>query len=291
MTRKIVFIGGDKRELTVMEAMLAAGHSVEAYAFPPAALPPGARDCPDPQAALAQADACVLPLPPLREDALLHHLGADELHLEDGLFAQAPAGLVVLTGIATPYLQCIAPRAVVVGLLDSEDLAQPLAEATAEGALAEAIRLSEGMLWGQQALVIGYGRIGRALAWRLEGLGMQVVVLNRGAARAEEARELGMQVGDWSQLTAIAAQSAFIFNTAPGLVLGRSQLQWLRRDALIVDLAATPGGVDFAAAAELGLRAVLAGGLPGRYSPRFAGQVMAAVYQRRLELLWGEEKA
>ena len=148
--------------------------------------------------------------------------------------------------------------------------------------------MSDGLLYGETALVIGYGRIGRALYWRLDALGMEVTVVNRGLARESEARDFGCKVGDWEQLTSLAAQSSYIFNTAPALVLKREQLQWMGHRTLIIDLAANPGGTDFNSASELGIKAVLAGGLPGRYAPRYAGEIMASAYLNRLQLLLGE---
>ena len=294
MMKRVVVIGGDKREITVARRMLEAGYAVSAFALPAAALPDSVQLATDRDAlrqALREADACVLPMPPLRDDARLYSMEEQDVYLDDAIFADAPAGMPIFTGIVTPYLNCIAPQCVAIGLLENESIALPLAEATAEGAIAEAIRLSDGMLYGERALIIGYGRIGKALAWRLDALGMEVVVLNRSDSRAELARDYGFTVGDWSQLTAVAAQCAYIFNTAPALLLTRKQLQWLRPDALIVDLAANPGGTDFNAAAELGVKAVLAGGLPGKYAPRFAGEVMASVYLERLRILLGEEES
>ena len=291
--KRILFLGGDRRERRVMQALLEAGHEVEAWGWEEAALPPGAGYAPDAGGAMSEADAVVLPVPPLREDGRLHTLLPQPLYLSDRSFRHARPGLPVLTGIVTPHLTCIAAQCRLRGLLDREELARPLAEATAEGAVAEAIRLSGGLLYGASALVIGYGRVGRALAWRLTALGLHTVVMNRGEDRAEQARRNGLTVADWSQLTAAVATADFIFNTVPAPVLPRERLQWAGPAALIVDLAAAPGGTDFAACAERGVRAVLAGGLPGRYAPDFCGQVMAEVYLRELTELWdeGEEEA
>lgn len=288
-TKQILFLGGDRRELRVMQSMLEAGHRVEAWGWEGAALPRGVQAAPDASAALAEAQAAILPVPPLNEDGRLHTLLPQDLYLPDRAFRHAPSGLPVLAGAVTPHLACIALQCRLSGMLEREEMARPLAEATAEGAVAEAIRLSGGLLCGASALVIGYGRIGRALAWRLAGFGLSVTVINRSDQRAAQAREHGFTVADWSQLTAAAAASDLIFNTAPAPVLKREQLRWLKKEALIIDLAAAPGGTDFTACAELGVKAVLAGGLPGRYAPGFCGDVMAELYQKELERMWNEE--
>ena len=290
-TKRILFLGGDRRELRVMQSLLQAGHRVQAWGWEGAALPRGAQAAPDVSAALAEAQAAILPVPPVNEDGKLHTLLPQDLYLSDRSFRHAPAGLPVLTGIVTPHLACIASQCRLSGMLEREEMARPLAEATAEGALAEVIRLSGGLLCGASALVIGYGRIGRALAWRLAALGLSVTVINRGNLRADRAREHGFTVADWSQLTAASAAADLIFNTAPAPVLKRERLQWLKKSALIIDLASAPGGTDFTACAELGLKAVLAGGLPGRYAPDYCGDVMAELYRKELERMWSEEGA
>ena len=286
--KMILFLGGDRRERQVMQSMLSKGFQVRAWGWEEAALPEGAGVAPDVSAALGEAQAAVLPVPPLNEDGRLHTLLPQPLYLSDRAFRHAAPGLPVLTGIVTPHLCCIASQCRLSGLLEREELARPLAQATAEGALAEAIRLSGGLLYGASALVIGYGRIGRALAWRLTALGLSTVVMNRGEKRADQARDHGFTVADWSQLTAAVSEADFIFNTAPAPVLRRERLQWVKKDSLIIDLASTPGGTDFTACAELGVKALLAVGLPGLYAPDFCGRVMAEVYGRELEELWSE---
>ena len=59
------------------------------------------------------------------------------------------------------------------------------------------------------------------------------------------------------------------------MLLGAAQLRCLPRGALILDLASRPGGTDFAAARELGLRAEHALSLPARCAPETAGALVA----------------
>ena len=65
-----------------------------------------------------------------------------------------------------------------------------------------------------------------------------------------------------------------IFNTIPALVLNRNELIKIRNDALVIDLASKPGGVDFDAAKELGIRVIWALSLPGRVAPVTAGIII-----------------
>ena len=65
-----------------------------------------------------------------------------------------------------------------------------------------------------------------------------------------------------------------VFNTVPACVLGREILSKLRKDALIIDLASKPGGVEFDTARELGIKTVWALSLPGKCAPISAGDII-----------------
>ena len=49
----------------------------------------------------------------------------------------------------------------------------------------------------------------------------------------------------------------------------------MRKNALIVDLASSPGGVDVGAAEKYGIRYISALSLPGRVAPDSAGEIIA----------------
>jgi len=68
-----------------------------------------------------------------------------------------------------------------------------------------------------------------------------------------------------------------IFNTIPALVLTGKVLERIPAGTLILDLASAPGGVDFQKAASIGIKAVLAPGIPGKVAPKTAGRILAKV--------------
>ena len=57
-------------------------------------------------------------------------------------------------------------------------------------------------------------------------------------------------------------------------MLPAGRLRELPRDCLCIDLASTPGGVDFDAAHEQGLNCIWALGLPGKVAPHTAGVIL-----------------
>ena len=99
------------------------------------------------------------------------------------------------------------------------------------------------------------------------------------AARAPEqraaARCAGLHAAPLTALEQLLPHFDAVINTIPAPVLGAAQLRCLPRGALILDLASRPGGTDFAAARELGLRAEHALSLPARCAPETAGALVA----------------
>lgn len=73
------------------------------------------------------------------------------------------------------------------------------------------------------------------------------------------------------------------------MVLPRSYLRQLSRDTVIIDIASGPGGTDFTAAQQLGLKAIHALSLPGRVAPKTAAAILVKTVPRLLENLLGEE--
>jgi len=129
-------------------------------------------------------------------------------------------------------------------------------------------------LHGARCLIIGCGRIGRTLAARLDALGAHVTVSAR-----KQADFAWIEVAGYGQLETGRMEGQLerfdvIFNTVPDIVLPAALLRELSRDCLCIDLASSPGGIDFDAAHALGLNCVWALGLPGKVAPRTAGIIL-----------------
>lgn len=161
-----------------------------------------------------------------------------------------------------------------VNLWEDEILLQENAYLTAEGAAAAVISRMSGSLRDVQCLVIGYGRIGRALTEILINLGANVTVATRGNAKFCRIQESGAAAIDLKDLDQALANAQVIFSTPPSMVIGKNLLYKLRSDALIVDLSSPPYGVDVDAAQAMGIKAWREPNLPGRYCPLSAARVL-----------------
>ena len=193
------------------------------------------------------------------------------------LLCRARQGTPIFAGRMTPEAQNGIRRAggVPVDYYTRSELASLNAVPTAEGCLCLLMQMRTRTLWESPVLVLGFGRVGQAVARRLVALGARVTVAARNADQRAEARCCGCHAAPLTALERLLPQFDAVVNTIPAMVLPAELLGRLPRGAVIVDLASAPGGVDFAAARSMGLQAQLAPGLPGRCAPDTAGELIA----------------
>lgn len=155
------------------------------------------------------------------------------------------------------------------------ELASLNAVPTAEGCLCLLMQMRTRTLWESPVLVLGFGRVGQAVARRLAALGARVTVAARSPDQRAGARCCGCHAAPLTALERLLPGFDAVVNTIPARVLPARLLGYLPRGAVIIDLASAPGGVDFDAAQAMGLQARLAPGLPGRCAPDTAGELIA----------------
>lgn len=199
-----------------------------------------------------------------------------------------------------------------VDYMKEEGAAYTNAAATAEGAIAEAILSGKETLCGRQMLVMGFGRCGQMLAQRLQALGGKVTIYEKDPEKLAIAAACGWDTVMAEEKTAPDEAGAvtiancslepekrtldskltaefwsrfvYIFNTIPALVLGASRLSHIRHDAVLIDIASAPGGLDYAYCAQKGMNAKLCSGLPAKYAPKYAAQLLFDIIESYLNL-------
>lgn len=153
---------------------------------------------------------------------------------------------------------------------------------TAEAALALTIDESDSSLINASVLIAGYGRIGKALHRYLSAFTNDITV----CARSERARAAALSNNaktiDFNELKKNSNYDV-IYNTVPHPVFNEQELSAVRQNALIIDLASFPGGVDKHIAKAKGINLIIARGLPAKYSPEAAGKVVAQTVDKMIK--------
>ena len=168
------------------------------------------------------------------------------------LLRAAKPGALALGGRLSAEAKAIAQEAGVelVDYFARPELAVYNAIPTAEGCIGILLRERTRTLWGENLLLPGFGPVGQALGVRL---------------------------------AALAPAFDTVVNTIPAAVITAPVLEQLRPGSLIVDLASKPGGTDFAAAKNLGHKAIHALSLPAACAPDTAGEAVARTVQAILQ--------
>lgn len=156
--------------------------------------------------------------------------------------------------------------------MKDEGLAIFNAIATAEGVILEALSHKATNIHGSSSLVLGYGRCGRVLAQKLTGLSAEVTVCSGNQTELAMAEAMGMKILALDRLQESLGEFEYLYNTIPAMILAKEQLERVRQDALILDIASGKGGVDEKAADQLGIESLHCLGLPGKYAGRISAK-------------------
>jgi dipicolinate synthase subunit A len=144
---------------------------------------------------------------------------------------------------------------------------------TAEGAIQIAMEEMPITIYNSRAVVVGYGRIGKILSNSLKLLGCDVTVVARKESARALARANCLKAVGFSKMCEEIEKADVLFNTVPQMVIDKNALMHAK-DTLILDLASKPGGVEFDAARDIGVKVIWAIGLPGKVAPISAGKII-----------------
>lgn len=283
--RNFWIVGGDLRQLRLAQQLEGDGHTVHTVALEKAVTE---QEESAPMSDAARAHCVVLPLPVTKGtgDELNAPFAQEPLKLSDVLDQLHP-GQVVCGGMLS---QQVRDAASVRGLrlfdyYEREECKIANAVPTAEGAIQVAMENMPMTLHGARVLVIGFGRVGKLCAHRMQQLGARVTVAARRCEDWAWAQAYGYETEDSGRLQYWLGGYDLIVNSVPAMVLDRAHLERVQPGVVIIDLASAPGGVDYAAAKELGLRAMSLPGIPGRTAPVTAAKAIRdAIYNILHEL-------
>ncbi len=219
--------------------------------------------------------AVVLPLPATRDGKTVNiPLTGDILPIAD-LCAVLQPGTAVFGGMLPKQLseQFFSKGIQAVDYYDEEVVLQN-AVLTAEGAMQVLRAQTDRPLSALHIAVVGYGRVGRAIAKALKGQACTPTV----AARREEIRR--QAIGDGCNAVSVAelqqdpSKPDVLINTVPARLFPAETLQKTKPEVLLLEIASAPFGIDLEAAKALGRKAINAQSLPGKTAPQAAAVIL-----------------
>lgn len=274
-------LGGDRRSSFLAELLAADGFLVSAIGFERQSEPMSGTAS---LSAIKDCDVLVLPLPVSLDGRTVNAPFSDMVYPLDEVFSMVPPDTLVLGGRVDGRTAELAARhrLHVRDYYEREELMIRNAIPTAEGALQIAMEETAFTIHGSDCLVLGFGRVARAMAALLKAVGAQVTVAARRWSDFASIDAHGYTAMDIRRMQGKLGEFDLVFNTVPAPILDAGLLGELNRECLVIDLASKPGGVDFDTARTLGVRAIWALSLPGRVAPLSAG---ATIKQTVLNML------
>ena len=174
-------LGGDMRQGKLAQLLAEDGHRVHTYALEDGAVPAPGLTAEPGLSGVEQADCVVLPLPVSSGGGLLNApLSRLSPPITEVLAPLSP-GQMLCGGRVDPVTAALAAERglTIRDYFAREELAVANAVPTAEGAVQIAMEQLPITIHGARVLVVGFGRVGRALAQRLAALGAKVTVAAR----------------------------------------------------------------------------------------------------------------
>ena len=271
---KFAVVGGDLRQIYSAIELADSGYEVALYGFDEFNGDIGlCTRCKNLSDALNNSDIVILPMPVSNDSVNLFLPMSDKKISLSELFDGIDKKTIVFGG----RTECISKDfgIDIIDYFEREELVVANAYLTAESAVGIAMGELKESIKDVSVLVMGYGRIGKALCNLLKGMGVNVYASARKRRDFAWIRAYGYSPVDTSKVCDVVSSCKVIFNTIPELVLGEETLGCIRNDSIIIDLASKPGGVDFEAAKKCGLKVLWALALPGKKLPVSAGRAQA----------------
>lgn len=145
---------------------------------------------------------------------------------------------------------------------------------TAEGAIAQAMQMTDFTLHQSNIMVLGFGNIGKILSKMLHGIGANVFCEARAPKDIAFIEAMGYNSVRLEELDRYLPNMQIVFNTIPAMILNKERLNQLNSNCIVIDLASNPGGTDFEYANALGIHTALSLGLPAKVAPRSAARYL-----------------
>lgn len=284
----IAVVAGDRREQEIARCAAATGASVKAYGFPwPERGIEGVARQESAAACLHGADFALFPIPGIAPDGALFAPQCPERIIPDRKMLGAmrqPANIIL--GWADSNLKS-ACEAAGIGIHEYEwddDLMLLRGPAIVEGMLKTVIENTDITIHNARVCLVGQGTIGSLATRTLYALGAKVHVAARNPVQRAAAYAAGAEPHELHELPAVFKEMDIVISSVPSQIVGRDALAKLPQHALLVDLAAPPGGIDKEAASALGLKFVWARGLGSR-APVTVGRSQWSGIRRRIEAI------
>ncbi len=277
--RNIVVVGGDKRQKYLKEYLCKKGYEVDSY---------GLFDWDDDtdklKGMIGDNTVVILPLPATRNDkTIVMPFSKREISIERLLSFLGKNNLVFGGIIKGELLARLRETEIPFFDYYDSEFIDKNAVLTAFGALKIILEHIDFALPLGKYAITGYGRVARETASVLTALSCNVTIFARNEKQRADAVKNSCVAQPLTKLPCLINNFDFIINTVPSQIIDEEALKNMRKDSKIMELASAPYGLDFNLARKHSADVVKAFGLPGKYTPKTAGEIIGKKIEENLQ--------
>ena len=263
---KIIFLGGDLRQKYANDYLINNGFDSKLYLnFDVMKIENEIRD----------AKIIALPIP-ISNDSIHLNMNENSILIDDIIEMTKLNSVIVGGKLTNKIMDKYAKNRILIDYMDIEPFQIQNALLSAEGAIYYAKEKIEKSIYGSNIAILGCGRIGKILAYLLRSQGAIVTVMARCDVNLAWSKLIGLNTLKISAPNKLITKKYdIIFNTIPHRVMDEEFINALDENTLIIDLASFPYGIDDRFAKEYNLKYYRELGIPGRYAPVSAGEIIA----------------
>ncbi len=289
-SNRIAVLGGDERQSRIAEIFAADGKKVRVYGISEDIC--GVTKCDSAKGAVDGCGVVIFPLPAVKNGTYLNEKSGSLTPIE-AILDSIGSDAEIYAGRADAAFreQCRARGLTLTDYYDSEPLTVKNAHLTAEGALHIYMTEKKTAVAGSRILVLGSGRVAKCVARVFSAIGAEVTVMARNKGELAMAEVTGHRSADLTdgrtRLAQFASGYDAIVNTVPVMFMTGCCLSVIPEETLVIDLASVPYGIDVVEARRLGINAIRATSLPGKYAPESAARIIADEIAERMRYSGG----
>lgn len=271
MKNRYLVLGGDLRNVKLAGMLADDGNRVYSFGQDRSdeTLDDGRIEkCTSLKTAMEKAQVIIGPVPfSSNEDFINAPFAHDKIMIDD--LMKTNKGKIFISGSIKDNLrkQLDEKYMEVIDIMKRDDLAILNTIATAEGTIEVAIKNTDKILQGSRVLILGFGRVGKIVANKFSKMSAIVTCAARKVSDLAWIKAYGYNSLNINDMLYDLKEFDIIINTVPQTILRERELKHIDAEALLIDLASSPGGIDGKMAKSMGLNFIWALALPGRIAP------------------------
>lgn len=235
-------------------------------------------------------DEYIIPIPFTKDKTTINAMLKRRISIEDFLIS-LPNGCTIYSGNIPQYFIDKANEKNIscVDILKDSNLAWENAYLTAEGLLSEIISSAPFSLKNSNVMIIGFGKCGSNIGNLLKPLCEKVFFYDHTDNNRSRLSSYGFKSIKYNEISDYIPKMNIVINTVPKNVLSEEHLSHASSTAIFYEIASYPFGFHKDVFDEHNLRLVTCPGLPGKYSPKSAGEIISESILRYKERVKKDE--